>query len=238
MPDNDHRLGRFRLRGGRRARCRHRGRRPRVRALGGPVSGRVSAPGQHRRSCGEREELSRHTSTLRPGATPGSGQRLAQVAGWTHAHTHDRRPLRCDRRPGPAQAAPRPAAPLRGRADARAPGGRDLAGQARPGLLRRARQAGGRGARRRGTRPCRLAGVRQAAALGRRRGRRRDAAYDGRGRRGRLRVAGTAPAALPQRPAQGGALGRAPAEGRRAASTAAGSSWRSRSAPTSSPPAT
>ncbi len=98
VPDDDHRLGRLRLRGRRRARrCRLRGRRPRARALGGRVSGRVSAPGQHRRSCGEREQPSRHTSTLRPGATPGSGQRLAQVAGWTHAHTHDRRPVRCDR---------------------------------------------------------------------------------------------------------------------------------------------
>ena len=49
---------------------------------------------------------------------------------------------------------------------------------------------------------------------------------------------GAAPAALPQRPAQGGALGRAPARRTPTSSTAAGSSWRSRSAPTSSPPAT
>ena len=38
---------------------------------------------------------------------------------------------------------------------------------------------------------------------------------DGRGRRGAVWVAGAAPAALPERPAQGSAAGRAPAQGRR-----------------------
>ncbi len=168
-------------------------------------------------------------------ASLGSGQRVTEGAGWTHADTHDRRPVRCDRRPGPAQAAARAAAPLRVRPDARAPGRRDRARRARPGVLHRARQAGDRGARRRGARSCRLAGVRQAAALGRRGRRRRGTAYDGRGRRGAVRFTGAAPAALPQRPAQGGAVRRAHARRTPTSSSAAGSSWRSRSARTSPP---
>ena len=99
VPDDDQRLGRSRPRGrGRACGSRIRRRRSRARAIPcGRFSGRVSAPGQHRRSRGEREQPSRHTCTLRRGTTVGSGQRVPQGAGWTHAHPHDRRPLRCDR---------------------------------------------------------------------------------------------------------------------------------------------
>ena len=155
-------------------------------------------------------------------------------AGWAHADPHDRRPLRCHRRPRPAQAAARAAAPVPvGPAD-RGAGRRHLAGRPRPRLLRRLRAEGDRGVRRRGARPEGLGGVRQAPALGPGRRRGPGAARDRRPRprrsstADRRRCAGCTTSACRPRPrCRSCTSSRTPAW-----SSAAGSSWRSRSAPT------
>ena len=154
--------------------------------------------------------------------------------GWPHGDPHHRRPLRRDRRPRPAQAAARPAAPLPDRADPRDPGRRDLARRPRPRLVRRVRprrpstEFGG------DRRPDGLGRVRQPAALGagRRRRRRRSAARSTRRRR-------TRGARSPRRlhylsvPPKAALAVVHMLDARPGWSSAAGSSWRSRSAPTS-----